>query len=267
MAGTTYSDAVLAAELPKVTDWMQAWGSLLGVGVSTLAVVITGLLLRHELRARREDQGDAEAAQARLVVTGLGSFGVDDHGHVRQVDLRLENFSSGPIYTVYMELRDGEGNRQASLAGITREGDNVAYKRLVPPGDTFVETLFLPKATKMDHNELLMFAEVVIRFIDTAGFAWSKTGTGAPVRLRAAKEQGYRQRFWPLLWEYLWPLSTPASSIPRWIRSRARAARTAVMNHMGRRLDRRRHKRWRAEAKARGIKVGSAGETRVADEE
>lgn len=46
---------------------MQAWGSLLGVGVSTLAVIITGLLLRHEMRARRDDKEDAEVAQARLV--------------------------------------------------------------------------------------------------------------------------------------------------------------------------------------------------------
>ncbi|MGC4857308.1 hypothetical protein ACLQ24_29070 [Micromonospora sp. DT4] len=59
---------MLAAEAPKITDWMQAWGSVVGLVMSTFAVIFTGLLFRHEIRVRREEQRDGEAAQARLIV-------------------------------------------------------------------------------------------------------------------------------------------------------------------------------------------------------
>jgi H+/gluconate symporter-like permease len=62
----SYPGAVLAADTPSVTDWMQGWGSLLAVITSLVAIIFTALLLRHEVRARRQDQAEMMAGQARL---------------------------------------------------------------------------------------------------------------------------------------------------------------------------------------------------------
>ncbi|WP_346540180.1 hypothetical protein [Micromonospora sp. DPT] len=43
---------MLAKVAPKVTDWMQAWGSVAGLLMSTVAVLFTGLLFRHEVQVR-----------------------------------------------------------------------------------------------------------------------------------------------------------------------------------------------------------------------
>ncbi|MGC4748930.1 hypothetical protein ACLQ28_25210 [Micromonospora sp. DT201] len=96
---------MLAAEAPKITDWMQAWGSLAGLVMSTAAVIFTGLLFRHEIRVRREEKTDAESVQARLVV-GTDIYLVPKQG---QPDLFVEagvkvvNYSNAPVLdlTVY----------------------------------------------------------------------------------------------------------------------------------------------------------------------
>ncbi|MEU4215885.1 hypothetical protein [Actinoplanes sp. NPDC026623] len=63
----------LATEIPNITDWMQGWGSLAAAVTSALAVLFTGWLLRHEIRARREEQADSAGAQARLIVGTVAS--------------------------------------------------------------------------------------------------------------------------------------------------------------------------------------------------
>lgn len=223
---------------------MQAWGSLLGVGVSTLAVIITGLLLRHEMHARREEKEDVDAAQARLVATGLRNPEYGGDGHVETVQLALRNYSNAPIYELYMELRDSRGEGRRAFAGkVLRAGSAVMYQRYVPPnGEAEARYAFFVN-TRVMQIDLLMFGEVYIRFIDASGLAWSKKGTNAPVRLRGEQQPTLdRESFWRLLWQYLWPIPALARFGRRYryaVRKRVQATRDAVIRHMRRSIDRR----------------------------
>lgn len=69
---------------------MQAWGSVLGAVASTVAILLTGLLLRHEISARRSDDLASSEAQARLVVIAV----MDSHLMI------VQNYSLAPIYHV-----------------------------------------------------------------------------------------------------------------------------------------------------------------------
>ncbi|MEU5914325.1 hypothetical protein [Micromonospora sp. NPDC047527] len=100
---------MLVAEAPKITDWMQAWGSIAGVVMSTAAVFFTGLLFRHEVRARRREQQDAEAAQARLVVPRIvdyaaGTGGSDEPRMIEKVKWEVINYSDAPIFSVRVRI-------------------------------------------------------------------------------------------------------------------------------------------------------------------
>ena len=234
----------------------------MGVGVSTLAVIITGALLRHELRARREDKDDADAAQARLVAAGLRNPGIADDGTVEHVYLGVRNYSSGPIYELYVQIRDSRGsqlfagdsrgNHPSIFAGnshksrgqrmalaeeaLRRGQKSTYYKRHLGPGAMLDdEVAMYVFTTPVPSADMLRFAEVVIHFIDAAGYAWSKTGTGPPVRIRAFREPKPRHPFWLALWQYLWPISTPVmriSRLRRLTRLRARDAVDAMTRYM-----------------------------------
>jgi hypothetical protein len=106
-----YPCQVLAEEAPKITDWMQAWGSFAGLVMSTVAVIFTGLLFRHEIRVRREEQRDSEAALARLVVyefRRVDTTDVDDDGNligdVVYIEYRIRNLAASPILDVTFSL-------------------------------------------------------------------------------------------------------------------------------------------------------------------
>ncbi|MER5335150.1 hypothetical protein [Micromonospora sp. NPDC002717] len=56
-------EAPPGAERPKVTDWMQGWGSVIGVISAIIAAALTALLLIHEMGEARRAR--AEAAEER----------------------------------------------------------------------------------------------------------------------------------------------------------------------------------------------------------
>jgi hypothetical protein len=105
---TAYPGPVLATEAPKITDWMQGWGSIAGLVMSTLAVLLTGLLFRHEIRVRREERQDSEAAQARLVLPLLLHFSnqaESGSGEYESIEWEVTNHSPAPILALAVELR------------------------------------------------------------------------------------------------------------------------------------------------------------------
>ncbi|MFF4893865.1 hypothetical protein [Micromonospora chersina] len=164
---------MLAEEAPKITDWMQAWGSLAGLIMSTVAVLFTGLLFRHEVRVRREEKQDAEAAQARLVVatlTGLTkSFG--SRGDHDVMGYRIMNLSSAPILDVmvrhmWSNQPMGPPHRIPVLVG-EEEGElriwqeiGSSLKKLIEDG-----------------------SQVEILFTDANGHKWRRTDLTSPVRV------------------------------------------------------------------------------------
>ncbi|WP_026208463.1 hypothetical protein [Catelliglobosispora koreensis] len=67
---------LLADETPKITDWMQAWGTLIGATLTVAAVVLTGLLLRHEIRAARQAREMADEEARPYVIVDFDFRGV-----------------------------------------------------------------------------------------------------------------------------------------------------------------------------------------------
>ncbi|WP_431905570.1 hypothetical protein [Micromonospora carbonacea] len=168
---------MLAEEAPKVTDWMQAWGSLAGLVMSTAAVIFTGLLFRHEIRVRREEQRDNEAAQARLVVTHPVRFSRNSLEKGRQWALThaygtIDNYSGAPVLNVAVRvIKQGEavGIEDAKFPVLA---DNVQWGvELVKPIDRGKEDP-LPE----DHLP-------EIEFTDAGGLRWKRLGNDLPVRV------------------------------------------------------------------------------------
>jgi hypothetical protein len=104
---------------------MQGWGSLLGVAVSLVAILIAAALLFVELKAtktsttraddesatRNAERRDAEAQQARTVLPHpvTGECLVEgDHSSFKYLDIEVTNHSSGPI----VDLRGAAGPRR-----------------------------------------------------------------------------------------------------------------------------------------------------------
>ncbi|AYF26081.1 hypothetical protein CSH63_01100 [Micromonospora tulbaghiae] len=244
----SYPDAVLAAELPKVTDWMQAWGSLIGVFVSALAVIITGLLLRHEMRARRQDKEDRDAAQARLVSTRLELPEVGLNGYVENAIVTLKNHSDAPIHALTVVLREGGSDEERGFVGLDDADSPYRFEPYVSPGE---ELQFVYGFNvEVDPGDLMVFGEIHITFIDASGLSWSKVDTKAPVRLHGLNGKPRRgDTFWSVLWVYLWPISAPVGAVARFrdgLRLRAQESRQAVMRHMGNSINRRNSKRYAA---------------------
>ncbi|MEU8184015.1 hypothetical protein AB0B85_32185 [Micromonospora sp. NPDC049044] len=168
---------MLAAEAPKVTDWMQAWGSIAGLVMSTFAVIFTGLLFRHEIRVRRDEKADSEAAQARLIVgrpVALGHGNAGLPGFTR-ADCLISNYSGAPIFNVRLRLlHNGSvlSVKDGIFSVLTEETDWHADLRKLIPVST---------------SEPMADWVVEIRFTDSSGHLWCRVGMDLPVRILPAQ--------------------------------------------------------------------------------
>ncbi|MEU8262440.1 hypothetical protein AB0C02_17635, partial [Micromonospora sp. NPDC048999] len=167
-----YPGPVLTEEAPKVTDWMQAWGSLAGLVMSTIAVLFTGLLFRHEVRVRREERRDAEAAQARLVLAVL-----DEPEPFRnrplpaQVSYRVMNFSGAPVLDVLI--------RHVWAGGSVGPTHHIPVLIGEEKGDLRVPEELDPHVVEA----VVEFSAIEIIFTDANGRKWQRLDRSAPVRL------------------------------------------------------------------------------------
>ncbi|WP_328651310.1 hypothetical protein OG598_24915 [Micromonospora sp. NBC_00330] len=192
---------MLAAEAPKITDWMQAWGSLAGLVMSTAAVIFTGLLFRHEIRVRREEQRDGEAAQARLIVCGVAELDVRGD-EVRGAFWYVANHSSAPIFDLKAWI---VANYAAT--GVIFEGDEeLQTLHVLEPGQThrgrlnFLDT-YSAETVGLDH------VACAAEFYDGFGLQWRREGGLPPERIVEFDDK--EQSLLSLTWSYLWVLSDP----------------------------------------------------------
>lgn len=166
---------MLVADAPSVTDWMQGWGSIVSLAVSTGALVFTGWLLRHEIRVRREEKADADAAQARLVVAHIvgAEMSGADHDTGRQVGSmvgvkwRVKNHSQAPIFDLFISIDGWEGNRWGEV--IEDEASGTVKCNPPLPFDSY----------PYDPREAL----VKVEFTDAAGLRWTRRMGEPPERL------------------------------------------------------------------------------------
>ncbi|WP_144420152.1 hypothetical protein [Micromonospora haikouensis] len=183
---------MLAVEAPKVTDWMQAWGSLAGLVMSTFAVIFTGLLFRHEIRVRREERRDNEAAQARLIVTrcvGLSYKDEDGIRFVESVHFEVLNFSGLPIlYPMLFARTGGYGCRSSAYV------EQVVTDRLV--GEMVPKRPF-PARIKGGGQLDAGYVSTEIYFTDANGLSWQRKDNADPVRITRPSETTRAMLFAP----------------------------------------------------------------------
>lgn len=86
-------------QAPNITDWLQGWGSVAGAGVSALAAAAALGLLWHEIRARRSESRDREAAQARLITVRAAPVRIVN-SMFRDIVVTIKNHSSAPIFEI-----------------------------------------------------------------------------------------------------------------------------------------------------------------------
>ncbi|MGC4756993.1 hypothetical protein [Micromonospora trifolii] len=166
-----------AAETPKVTDWMQGWGSLISLPLSFGALIFTGLLLRHELRTRRDERFDAVSAQARLVRT---------HAVVLQ---ETEDESVDIIFTI-------KNNSERSIFRARIEA-YMEGQRCADFDSDFLEVLDGCSESKLCINvprarfakECGFDLSVVLVYQDAEGYDWQREGDLPPVRAKSVYQQ------------------------------------------------------------------------------
>ncbi|MEU2661216.1 hypothetical protein [Micromonospora sp. NPDC007220] len=195
-----------AEEIPKVTDWMQGWGSIAAVLVSGLAVIFTGWLLRHEVRARRLDEAhreaeaaDRQAAQARLIVPVVTECLMQSTEYptaVTHVKWKIENYSSLPIL----------GLRLVFDGPVEVEGFMTELSTGVEQGAAELKKLF-----HRGKDDPLPFFEPIIVFTDSSGLVWQRNGTKAPER--KLSEQASRVVVTEARWQSVGALIAAVASI------------------------------------------------------
>lgn len=167
-------------EVPKITDWMQAWGSVGGVAAGLLAAAAAALLLMHERRkaAEAERQLAEERAEAalnapRAVVTTPARFGTHGHNHeyINSIGTTVQNYGADPIrnVTVIVTLPD-DGRRLV-----------VAHYDLLPPGEAATVSVTLRSAPIEVAGPWMPRggrAPVTVCFIDRNNQAWERTSDG-----------------------------------------------------------------------------------------
>ncbi len=164
------------SDAPKITDWIAAWTGIFGLIVATLALIFTALILRHEIRVRREDQHDLAAAQARLIVSTIELALDVPRVVVRSVRWRVHNYSSAPI----VNLRVVIGRRR------NRVDLMLDRHAVLEPGGEIDEELGLDEPIVWrvgDSEPPARRLYVVIEFTDAAGLVWSRFGDQPPQRV------------------------------------------------------------------------------------
>ncbi|GAA1586498.1 hypothetical protein GCM10009828_008660 [Actinoplanes couchii] len=168
-----------APELPKVTDWIQAWGGVGGVFAGLAAASAAALLLMFE-RNRADTAGRQladERAEAALnvaragVVTDarFGGYGGDEEPHINDI----HNYGSSPLRNVVAVVSlPTSGNYVIQAYEVMGPGEEQqvqkklkAAVRVAPPWKFRAEK-----------------APVAVCFIDHANQAWQRTSGGGVTR-------------------------------------------------------------------------------------
>ncbi|WP_146765212.1 hypothetical protein [Micromonospora saelicesensis] len=171
--------APVGAEQPKVTDWLQAWGSVAAVFAGVAAAGAAGALLRQEQKRgneaqqqRIDDRQEAALAEASAIVYTRLVF---DHGPngISGVQLDVQNFGQRAVIDL-------------DVVVMLRDGSEIAIKRVqvLPPGGDKVKVEdrnlvgpHLPSTLADDT------AKALLHYTDLENTRWKKVAKGRPFRL------------------------------------------------------------------------------------
>ncbi|MER7330955.1 MULTISPECIES: hypothetical protein [unclassified Micromonospora] len=165
-------------EQPKITDWMQGWGSVFGVFAGLLAAAAAAALLMHERQQVREARAELAAARdgeeqskAQLVMTTRPSL-VTHYGDIRSARVTVYNFRQSPVHWVSVSVRLSGG-----------QVINLKTKEFIPPHDS-TQVGGEPEApihAQAGGNRET--AVVTVEFTDPAGQRWRRVNNGQPQRI------------------------------------------------------------------------------------
>ncbi|MDG4784010.1 hypothetical protein O7614_30600 [Micromonospora sp. WMMD961] len=176
--------APAAEEQPKVTDWMQAWGSILGVVAGLAAAGAAAALFLHERRrseqAERqliEEREEAALNAPRAVVATparFGTFGGDSDAHISEVVLTVHNYGSNPIRNL------------AVIVTLPKDGRHLIlpHHEGLGPGDKhdFRQRYQAGLRVPGPWSPIMGRAPVTVCFIDHTNQAWQRTSDGGVER-------------------------------------------------------------------------------------
>lgn len=198
---------------------MQAWGSIAGLVMSTAAVLFTGLLFRHEIRVRREERRDNEAAQARLIIATIAEV-VKEGGRVVGAELTVVNHSDAPVFDVYLYVTNWQLEHKGMFKGSSSRPIEILQPGETGYGRVVFDQSWLPPRARRSY----MWAAV--SFFDAAGLNWDRKGSEHPARIIDPFD--LQPGLLGLAWQYLWPLSGAVS----WMRKWHQNIRRKVESHM-----------------------------------
>ncbi|MBG6066356.1 hypothetical protein [Micromonospora ureilytica] len=181
---------MLAADSPTITDWMQGWGSILGLLVSTGALIFTGLLLRHEIAVRREEKADDQAAQARLIIPRLhgAEFKGEQGRALTAVKWVVQNHSEAPVMAVLVRVYP---------KGAFDRGRYHKAKYVLEPHAKQDGWWELPEVIPWPPEQIeppLGGLSIDAQFVDSSGLQWRRVRLHPPQRIIGEAAAGYHPR-------------------------------------------------------------------------
>ncbi|WFE44264.1 hypothetical protein [Verrucosispora sp. WMMD1129] len=166
-------------ERPKVTDWMQAWGSIGGVIAGLAAAGAATMLLLHERqraaeaeRLLAEERHEARLDVPRSLVVSRARFSTYGQGgdYINGVVVNLNNFGATPLRNVALVVELPEDGRYLILRPIPL----IAPGEAVPVRQDYKGAVHVPGPWVPRTGT----APVTACFIDHTNTAWEKTSDG-----------------------------------------------------------------------------------------
>ena len=180
----------LAGEAPKITDWMQGWGNVLGVILSAIAVIYTARLFRHERNMRREEKEDGDLAQARLVVGRVSGYEINPDGTIAKLQYDITNYSDAPVFFVNPSVYYWDGSEDFDSGRV----HHVLKSQATARGEVAIDAADAPDILDDDTPDLSQY-QVKFLFIDKNGLEWRRFDYDTPIRGFKDPKPTWVQRF------------------------------------------------------------------------
>jgi hypothetical protein len=173
-----------------VIDWLGdleagTWTGLVSGVLTAVALGLTAVALRGEIRQRRLDQRERERVQASSVAAWFDETEVD--AHLRRGIVYVRNVSASPVFDVSVFLDVDDIDRQiVDRVDPLRLGAALNVRRVLGPDSTWNALEF-----DYEHRYSLQVGDRVpiLEFTDSAGRRWRRDSSGELFFLRS-KGQG-----------------------------------------------------------------------------
>ncbi|SDS40602.1 hypothetical protein SAMN04489716_0714 [Actinoplanes derwentensis] len=162
---------------------MQGVGNVATLLVSVLALWFTALLYLHEVRTRREEKADADAAHARLVFGRVVEIRAPTQ-MLTSMQCEVVNHGEMPIFQVTIEVTTSSG----ATVRDAQESDGLI--------GTQVRELIADQPIPVAAATTIRDLSLTVAFTDAAGLRWRRTGRDTPVRVLSGSSSGPDCRPW-----------------------------------------------------------------------